>query len=167
MEKIKYLILLLVGFSLLFSACNHENTMIYHTLPIEKEYEPVIFIYDRSEISNEELKEMPNLKLVINSEDEFPENDLMGLEELKESNIDFRKYTLLLFYYKLPGIVIDYTPNYAKDFEKNILIFSLTFHLDENFLNESETKNPSTYFGYAILVSKIQMDEEVVFRLSY
>ena len=62
----------------LFS-CNHESEMIYHSLPIEKEYEVLKYVFDRNEISEEKLKEMPNLKLVINSESEFPQEDLIGL----------------------------------------------------------------------------------------
>lgn len=71
-----------------------KKEILYHALPIEKEYEPIECVLDRDDISKEELQEMPNLKLVINSEDEFPEEDLMGLEVIKNSNIDFQKYTL-------------------------------------------------------------------------
>ena len=60
MVKIKYLYLFV--FSLfIFSSCNHESEMIYHTLPVEKEYEALKYVFDRNEISAEELKEMPNL----------------------------------------------------------------------------------------------------------
>ena len=141
--------------------------MLYHTLPVEKEYEPIMHVYDRNATSNEELQDMPNLKLVINSKDEFPGENIMGLEELKESNIDFHKYTLLLVYYKVPGVVKDYSYSYAKDFENDIIIFSINYNWDPNSGEEAETVDLFTYCRSAILVSKISEDNKVEFRLSF
>ena len=166
MVKIKYLYLF-VFYLLIFSSCNHESEMIYHTLPVEKEYEALKYFFDRNEISEEKLKEMPNLKLVINSESEFPQEDLIGLEELKESGIDFKKYTMLLVYYKIQGVVEGYSYNYAKDFENDIVIFSINYNLVPNSGEEAESEDLFTYCRSAILVSKISEDTEVEFRLSY
>ena len=151
--------------SILFS-CNHKSEILYHTLPIEKEYETLKYVFDRNEISNEEFKEMPNLQLVINSVKEFPEENLMGLEELKESDIDFQKYTLLLVYHKVYGIVESYNCKYAKDFENDIIIFSINYSFDRNLQWEAEAADLFTYCRIAILVSKITEDTEVEFRLS-
>lgn len=164
MKKIKYLILFLLGLSLGLSSCNHKSEVLYHSLPIEKEYETLKYVFDRGEISKEELQKMPNLRLIINSEDEFPEENLLGLEELKESNIDFNKYTLLIGYYKLPGIIIGHLYNYAKDFENNIAIFYIGFKLDNESMKDPETENLFTYCRSAILVSKIPSTTEVEFR---
>ena len=167
MKVFKYLILCLFGFSLIFSSCDHKNEMIYHSLPIEKEYDALKYVFDRNEISEEELKEMPNLKLVINSESEFPQEDLIGLAELKESGIDFKKYTMLLVYYKVQGVVESYTYNYAKDFENDIIIFSITYNSESDSSVKAETVDLFTYCRSAILVSKISENSEVEFRLSY
>ena len=51
------------------------------------------------------------------------EEELLGLEELKESNIDFRKYTLLLGYFKLPGLVLGYRYQYARELATDQLMF--------------------------------------------
>lgn len=157
-----FLILCLILFS-----CNHKEEILYHTLPIEKEYEALKYVFDRNEISEEKLKEMPNLKIVINSESEFPQEDLIGLEELKESGIDFKKYTMLLVYYKIQGVVEGYSYNYAKDFENDIVIFSINYNLVPNSEEEAESEDLFTYCRSAILVSKISEDTEVEFRLSY
>ena len=167
MKKIEYLILFMVGILLVFPSCNHKNEQLYQKLPIVKEYEPEYYIFDRDEISKEELNEMPNLKLVINNEDEFPQDNLMGLDEIKESKIDFQKYTLLLVYYKLPGVILDCKCDCIKDFENNIIFYSINFHLDQDTLKNPEISNLFTYYRSAILVSKLQEDTEVEFRLSY
>ena len=167
MVKIKYLILCLISFSLGLISCNHKSEMIYHTVPIEKEYEAFKYVFDRNDISEEKLKEMPNLKLVINSESEFPQEDIIGLEELKESGIDFKKYTMFLVYYKIQGVVEGYSYNYAKDFENDIVIFSINYNLIPNSREEAESEDLFTYCRSAILVSKISEDTEVEFRLSY
>ena len=167
MVKIKYLILCLLGFSLGLISCNHKSEMIYHTIPIEKEYEAFKYVFDRNKISEEELKEMPNLQLVINSEDEFPDEDLRGLEELKESDIDFKQYTMLLVYYKVPGVVEDYSYSYAKDFENNTIIFSINYNSVVDSGEKAESVNLFTYCRSAILVTKIPEDTGVEFRLFY
>lgn len=166
MTQIKYLIFFLAGISLAMSSCNHKGEILYHSLPIEKEYEQMKYVFDRNEISQDELERMPNLKLVINSEDQFPDGNLIGLKELIESGIDFQKYTLLLGYYKVPGIVLNYTYNYAKDFENDNIIFSITYKLDKDTGNNSGNDNLFTYCRSAILVSKIKEDQEVEFRFS-
>ena len=160
----QYLIWCLFSLTLGLTSCNNKHEMVYHTLPIEKEYEALKYVFDRNEISEEELKEMPNLKLVINSEEEFPKEELMGLEELKDSEIDFRKYTLLLVYYKVSGEIDGVAYNYAKDFENEIIIFSINYHIETD---KTENMDLFTYCRSAILVSKIPENSEVEFRLSY
>lgn len=91
----------------------------------------------------------------------------MGLEKLKESNIDFKKYTLLLCYYKLPGIIVGYSYQYAKDFKKDVLIFYMSFRLDQESYKNPETENLFTYCRSAILVSKIPEGSELEFRWSF
>ena len=166
MKKIKYLILCLISL-LGFSSCHHEDNKLYQMLPIVKEFEPVYYIFDGDEISKEEWLEMQNLRFIINSEEEFPKENLMGLEELKESNIDFRKYTLLLSYFKLPGLVLGYRYQYARELETNQLIFFMGFRLDQEAYKDPETDNLFSYSRSAILVSKIPEYEDVVFRWYY
>ena len=136
-------------------------------LPIVKEFEPEYYIFDGDEISKEEWLEMQNLRLIINSEVEFPEVELMGLEELKESNIDFRKYTLLLGYFKLPGLVLGYKYQYARDLATDHLVFYMGFRLDQEAYKDPETDNLFSYSRSAILVAKIPENEDVDFRWSY
>ena len=59
LHNLIFLFLCLILFS-----CSHESEMIYHTLSIEKEYEALKYVFDRNEITEEELKEMPNLKII-------------------------------------------------------------------------------------------------------
>ena len=166
MVKIKYLILCLIRL-LGLTSCHHDDNKLYQMLPIVKEFEPEYYIFDGDEISKEEWVEMQNLRLIINSEEEFPEEELLGLEELKESNIDFRKYTLLLGYFKLPGLVLGYKFQYARELETDQLIFFMGFRLDHEAYKDPETDNLFSYSRSAILVSKILEDEDVVFRWSY
>lgn len=167
MKMIKFLILCLVWLSFVLSSCNHKSEKLYQTLPIVMEYKPVEYVFDRGEISKEELNKMPNLMLVINSKDEYPEENLMGLEELKESDIDFKKHTLLLSYYKIPGVVLGYKYQYVKDFENDVLILFMSFRLDHELYENPETENLFTYYRSAFLVSKVPQDTEVKFSLSY
>ena len=163
----KHLNTIFLFLCLILFSCSHKEKILYHTLPIEKEYEALKYVFDRNEITEEEFKEMPNLKLVINSESEIPKEDIIGLEELKESGIDFKKYTMLLVYYKIQGVVECYSYNYAKDFENDIIIFSINYNLVPNSGEEAESEDLFTYCRSAILVSKISEDTEVEFRLSY
>lgn len=149
------------------TSCNNNKNDLYQFLPIVKEYEPEYYVFDRDEISKEELQEMPDLRLVINSENEFPQENLLGIEELKDSNIDFKKYTLLLSYFKLPGVVLGYRYQYAKELETDSIIFFMGFRLDQKIYENPETENLFTYCRSAILVSKIIDDSELIFRWSY
>ena len=166
MKQIKYLILCLISLVELTS-CHHDDNKLYQMLPIVKEFEPEYYIFDGDEISKEEWLEMQNLRLIINSEEEFPEEELLGLEELKESNIDFRKYTLLLGYFKLPGLVLGYRYQFARELATDQLVFFMGFRLDQEADKDPETDNLFSYSRSAILVSKIPEDEDVVFRWSY
>lgn len=169
MKQLKNLIVVLGLCSLLlgFASCKHKSEMIYHTLPVEKEYEALTYVFDWNEISKEELQELPNLQLVINSDDDFPEENLMGLEELKESDIDFKNFTLLLVYHRVHGVVGSYNYKYAKDFENDTVIFSIIYQLDRDFTEKTEIAELFTYCRSAILVAKITEGTEVEFRLSY
>ena len=166
MKQIKYLILCLISL-LELTSCHHDDNKLYQMLPIVKEFEPEYYIFDGDEISKEEWLEMQNLRLIINSEEEFPEEELLGLKELKESNIDFRKYTLLLGYFKLPGLVLGYRYQYARELATDQLVFFMGFRLDQEADKDPETNNLFSYSRSAILVSKIPEDEDVVFRWSY
>lgn len=147
-------------------SCNHKSEKLYQSLPIAKEFEGEYFIFDRGEISKEELHEMPNLTLVINSQDEFPQENLMGLKEIKESDIDFRKYTLLLAYFKFPGLILGCRYLYYKDLANDIINFQMKFRLDLDQNQNPEAENLFTYYRCAILVSKIPDDEEVAFSVT-
>ena len=157
----------LLGFLMVLTSCDHEREKPYQMLPIVKEFEPEYYIFSGDEISKEEWLEMQDLRFIINSENEFPEENLMGLEELKESNIDFRKYTLLLGYFKLPGLVLGYRYQYARESETNQLIFFMGFRLDQEAYKDPETDNLFSYSRSAILVSKIPENSEVEFRWLY
>ena len=163
--KLRNFIFLFLG--LILFSCNHESEKLYQFLPIAKEYEPEYYVFDGDEISKEEWLEMQNIRFIINSEDEFPEEDLMGLEELKKSDIDFKKYTLLLGYFKLPGLVLGYRYQYARELATDQLVFFMGFRLDREADKNPETDNLFSYSRSAILVSKIPEDEDVVFRWSY
>ena len=167
MVKIKYLILCLIGLLSVLTSCNHKSEKLYQSLPVVQEFEPVEYVFDWYETSKEEFQNMPEVMFIINSDDEFPEKNLMGLEELKESDIDFRKYTLLLGYFRLYGIVLGHRYSFAKDLEKDIFIFSMRFKMDRDLWGNPETENLFTYYRNAILVSKIPEDAEVEFIWSY
>ena len=163
----KYIPCLFLFLILTLISCHHEGEKLYHLLPIDEEFEPEYYIFDGDEISKEEWVEMQNLRLIINSEEEFPEEELLGLEELKESNIDFRKYTLLIGYFKLPGLVLGYRYQYARELATDQLVFFMGFRLDQEADKDPETDNLFSYSRSAILVSKITEDKDVVFRWSY
>ena len=167
MKQLKYLILFFLGILLGLPSCNLKSDSPYQILPIVKEFEPEYYIFDGDEISKEEWLEIQNLRFIINSEDEFPEEDLIGLEELKQSNIDFRKYTLLLGYFKLPGLVLGYKYQYARELASDHLVFSMGFRLDREAYKDPVTDNLFSYSRSAILVSKIPENSEVEFRWSY
>ena len=82
MEKIKYLILCLISLWGL-SSCHHDDNKLYQMLPIVKEFEPEYYIFDGDEISKEEWVEMQNLRLIRNSEDEFPGGGTIGIGRIE------------------------------------------------------------------------------------
>ena len=164
---VKYLNLCLFGLSLLLLSCNHKTEQLYQTLSVKYEFEPVEYIFDWEETSKEEFQEMANLSLIINSEDDFPEENLLGLQQLKDSKINFKKYTLLIGYYRLPGIVLGHKYSFVKDLEKDIFIFSMSFRLDHELMGNPETENIFTYYRSAVLVSKIPENKEIKFSWTY
>lgn len=163
MKGYKVLIVMVMGVLL---SCNRNDVEpLPQKLPIQYEFEPEYIVFNRTELTSEELEEMPDISFVINSEDEFPDEDLMWLNPLKESNIDFQAQTLLLNYEKIPNIVTGHRYSWTRNEAENKYNFYMYFSTEPS----KETENPGfifTYYRTAVLVKKIPTDTEVEFWYS-
>ena len=164
MKNLKYLLFIITGF--LISCNNNEEVEYPQYYPIEYEFEPEYVVFNRQDLTKEEFQAMRELSLVIYSEEDFPDEDLMGLQQLKDSNIDFNRYTLLLNYEKLQGIVVAHRYLWSKDIKENQFNFNMTFFYDENREMENPDDVMYTYYRTAVLVNKIPKDSKVEFWYS-
>lgn len=150
----------------LLVSCNHDNEPATQTFPILVEYEPVYIVFNKAELTPEELAQMPTLSLVIDSEEDFPKESLPGLRQLKESNIDFDKNTLLLNYEKLAGLIKSHQYGWLKDLRENKFIFRMYFINQQEESSTGEENNIFTYYRTAVLVKKIPENSNVEFWYS-
>lgn len=145
-------------------SCNrHDDDRITQSFPIEYEFEPEYIVYNRQNLTPEQLEEMPTKGLAIYTESDFPEENLMGLEKLKNSNIDFNKYTLLLCYNRVFGVVTGHRYAWNKNLQENKFVFLMNFYVDYDEDTETPDEELSTYYRSAVLVKKIPIDSEVEF----
>lgn len=163
-KNVKYLFLFLPG---IFLSCNNNEEPVYpEYFPIEYEFETEYRAFNRAELTSEELAAMPDKSFVIYSEDDFPDEDLMGLQQIKDSDIDFNKYTLLLNYERIPGFIVAHLYSWSKDIKEDSYNFSMTFFSKHENDNENPVKDIYTYCRTAVLVERIPFDSMVQFWYS-
>lgn len=163
MKSYKWLLVIMAGLVL---SCNRNDVQpLPESLPIEYEFEPVDVIFNTLDINSEELKGMPDKSYIVYSDSDFPEEDLMGLQQIKESDIDFNEYTLLLNYQKVQGIIIGHSYSWSRIPTTLHYNFNMNFFIEPDSDEEFE-KNIFTYYRSAVLVKKISMNSDVEFWYS-
>lgn len=166
-------------FTLMLCACHHtdgidndNNSLINY--PIQQELETAYAVLDWASLTSEQRKQYPSKSFVINSYEEYPEENLMGLEEIKAMNIDFQRYTLLLSYVRIPGVVVSHRYVWRKNRLEDVFELFMDFGVERNGQGEkqdgkidsdgnSEPEDLITYYCTALLVNKIPDGSEVVF----
>ena len=160
-------------FSLVLCACNNnDGGDLYKIYPIAEELETEYGVIDWPSLTPEERKQYPRASFIIRSAEDFPEQNLMNLEEIKAMHINFNQYTLLLSYNLIPGVVKGHRYVWQKNLQEGVFILSMSFStrpiLTENF-EEADTKEGMdeedivTYYCTALLVNKIPSNAEVEF----
>lgn len=146
------------------SGCHHNDTDMYKVYPIQEELETQQKVLDWASMTSDERKQYPSQSFVINSYDEFPEEDLMDLDVIKSYDIDFTRNTLLLCYNKIPGIVRGHRYIWRKNLQEGVFELFLNFSVKSWSDDESSDEDDLlTYICTAVLVNKIPEGSEVIF----
>lgn len=163
--------------ALILCSCHHaEGSDMYQIFPIQAELETDSQEINWAELTSEERKEYKTLSCVIDSPEDFPNENLMGLEKIKSMHIDFDKYTLLLCYNKIPGIVESHKYVWSKNLQEGVFELWMDFQITEpeNYgpvwnrdqLDEDSSSEEVffiTYYCTALLVNKIPANSKVIF----
>lgn len=177
MKKYFNLSFITILFCIILNSCNHNEPQDVQVFPIISDLETESQVLDWASLTSEERQRYPNLNCVVNSEDEFPQENLMGLEKIKSINIDFEKYTLLLSYNKIAGLVEGHRYTWTKNLREGIFELWMDFKVNRvnSEINESIPGNDDadelqpeevfilTYYCTALLVKKIPANSEVIF----
>ena len=154
MVKIKYLILCLFGLSLGLSSCNkNDENVTYIPLPTIEIYAPVMkeFYYSESQ----GLPVIKEKTYVVNSMSELPEDEIFGNEEFLNQDIDFSKYSLIIFYDIEFGKILStkYRWGYSTDLEFYQVGISYEIEKGSQFVDGNVER--VTYIRGAMLVDHI------------
>lgn len=164
-------------FAVILCSCHHSSGGdMVQTFPIQSELESEYKVLDWSELTPEERHQYRRVNYVIDSQEDFPDENLLGLDRIKSMNIDFEKYTLLLSYNLIPGIVEGHKYLWTKNLQEGV--FELWMHFD-TVVPESGTSSGAlleagsqseapfiiTYYCTALLVNKIPAHSQVIFWL--
>lgn len=155
MTKLKYLIICMMGISLVFTSCNkNDKTPLYIPLPVIENYNPsmVEFYYSDSQ----GLPTINEKAYVVNSISELPEDEFFSNEEFLNQDIDFSKYSLIIFYDLQPGKIksTKYKWGYSTEFEQYQVSVSYEIEKGSDFVDEGVER--ITYVRGAMLVNHIQ-----------
>ena len=177
MKKYFNLSFITILFCIILCSCNHNEPQDVQVFPIISDLETESQVLDWASLTSEERQRYPNLNCVVNSEDEFPQENLMGLEKIKSINIDFEKYTLLLSYNKIAGLVEGHRYTWTKNLREGVFELWMDFKVNRvnSEIDESIPGNDAadelqpeevfimTYYCTALLVKKIPANSEVIF----
>ena len=97
MKRVKYLISILIGLSFCLSSCNkNDSTPHFIHLPVIETFEPVMkeFVIPESQ----DIIPYKEETFVVNSISELPDDVVFGNDEFLNQDIDFSKYSLIIFY---------------------------------------------------------------------
>lgn len=169
----------IIFFSMILCGCRHDEpaSQVY---PIQQELETQSLQLDWGNMTAEEKQQYKQLSFVINSENEFPQENLLNLDKIKSIDIDFDKYTLLLSYNIVGGIVESHRYVWQKNLQEDQFELSMHFKVkatdsgnsdlnegEEAEIESSKKENYVTYYCTALLVNKIPADSKVEFWISY
>ena len=184
MKKYLNLSFLTILLTLILCSCHHnEGGDMYQIFPIQEELETPSVILDWNSLSSEEKQQYKLVSYVINSQEDFPTDNLLGLEKIKSMNIDFDKYTLLLSYNRTDGIVQSHRYTWRKNISEGVFELLINFKVtnfenngsDDNNNGSSGDNNDNstsmeadfvTYSCSALLVNKLPPDFKVNFWFS-
>ena len=154
MKKIIYLIFSLLGLLSGLSSCNkNEHSPIYLPLPVIETFNPVMKEFDISEI--QELAHYREEVFVVNSISELPEDEIFDNDEFLDQDIDFSKYSLIIFYDIEFGKIesMKYRWVYATDIEQYQVSINYEIEKGSDIVNGEVER--ITYVRGAMLVDHI------------
>lgn len=164
----KYLQLIMLAFVGLLCSCNNESEPpLYLEIPIVSELEPQSEIINWGEMTSEEKRQYPLRGFVINSSEDFPNEENLEMKDLQLLDIDFSKYTLLVQYKRIPGIIKSHHYYWMYDNGEDRYEFQASFNIVRFDADNDPNKDLFTYYRAAIIVNKIKPDKEVAFTTSY
>lgn len=163
MRHLRILLLIIVA---ALSACNnHSEEDLYTILKIDSELEPHSLTLDWGALTPEERHQYPRDGFLINSADDFPTDSRYDVADLKLMNIDYAKYSLLVNFCLIPGLIQGHNLYWYYDNSEKRFFFQANFNIIDN---EDPGQNPDTftYYRAAILVKKIPSDSKVEYTYS-
>lgn len=161
MAKIKYLILCLFGLSLGLYSCNkNDPTPIYIPLPVIETFKPLMKeIYIST---SQDFIPLNEHVYVVNSISELPHNEIFNNEEFLNNEIDFSKYSLIIFYDFAFGKIrsTKYRWVYATDINKYQV--SISYEIERGSDIVDGEIEMVTYVRGAMLVDQIPSNSDVI-----
>ena len=156
----RYLSLVLIAVSLFLAACNkNEETSTVVDLPIREQFVPGNIVFDMSDTEfKDKVRPWVNRELIVNSEDEIPD-DPFGFPE-SYYKINFTENTLLLCYDIHDYNVVSVTNWYYRYTIDNTYSWCINLGVSGK-INEGEEREKAIISRYAILVRKLPADAKV------
>lgn len=161
MKKIKPLILCFIVLSIGFSSCNkNDYTPTYIPLAIVETFNTEMKEFVISEI--QDIAHYREEIFVVNSISELPEDEIFGKDEFLDQDIDFSKYSLIIFYDIEFGKIesMKYRWVYATDVNKYQVSISYEIEKGSDFVDGKVEW--VTYVRGAMLVDQIPSSSEVI-----
>ena len=143
----------MIVLSLGFTSCNKNDvTPVYIPLPVIETFNPVMKEFYISE--NQDFTSYIDDTFVVNSISDLPEDKIFGNDEFLDKDIDFSKYSLIIFYNLQFGKILTIRNGWRYDtnLEQYVVFISYEIEKDSFLLGEKEL---ATYVRGAMLVDHI------------
>lgn len=150
--------------AILCCACHKNEPPVEVRINIAEQYIPATLTFDKQDTQTlEKCRELYLKHFVVRSADEFPD-DPLGFSAAY-SNINFKDYDLLVFYYMRPAPCITYSNRYFRNTVENSYNWHLSIGIDDSDY-DYETGTTRYFTRFAIEVRKIPENAEVKVQYS-
>lgn len=154
MKKVNYFILFLFVLSLEFTSCNkNETSPIYIPLSVIETFNPAIkeFIITESQ----DIIQYKEDTIIVNSISELPDDIVFGNEEFIRQDLDFSKYTLIIFYDLEFGKILSIKYRWGYDTVLDLYQVSISYEIEKGSDIADGKIELASYVRGAMLVDKI------------
>lgn len=157
MKNFKYLILCLFVLSLGLISCNKNNSNpINIPLPVIETFNPVM----KEVFIHQDVLPYKQYTLVVNSISELPNDTIFSNDVFLDYDIDFSKYSLIIFYNFQFGKILSTRYSWGYDTDLEQYYVSIRYEI-EKYSNSDEEIEKANYVRGAMLVDYIPQQQFV------